>query len=1043
MQLKAQKKRVLGIDLGIASCGWALIELIADDCDTPPSGTITAAGVWLFDAPETDKERKPTNQIRRTNRGQRRVTDRRRQRMNAIRELFSRHGLLPHAKKDALKRKDAQSGRVLDPWRLRAEALDRLLTAEELAVALGHIARHRNFKSNKKSDGANKADESSKMLKAIQATRDRLAIYRTAGEMLARDPQFKDRKRNRDGDFSRSFLRADMEHEVRQIFAAQRRLGHSKAGETLEQAVFDIAFFQRPLQDSEDLLGDCPFVKDETRTAKRAPSFELFRFLSRLATLRIREGRNERPLTETEIGAAMRHFGQTKKFTYRHLRKQIDLPDTQSFAGVPADDEKNDVAARHGEAAFGTATLRDVIVEGAGETAWAKLRNEPARLDRLAEILTFREAPERIEQGLRDIGIEDETRIALMDRLTEFAKFTGAAHISAAAARAILPGLRQGLTYDKACTAAGFDHAARPIIDLTTIGNPVARKALSEAMKQVNAIVREWGVPDAIHVELARDVGKSAEEREEIRSGIEKRNKEKDKLRQQYEATVGRPPRTGEDLLRFELWKQQNGRCIYTDDEIHPDWIGAEDNRAQVDHILPWSRFGDDSFHNKVLVTARANQRKKGRTPFEWFSADLGPEDWDRFVSRVESSKSFRGYKKRNLLLKNAEELADKFRTRNLNDTRYAARALAGLLEQKYPPEAGKRRVFARPGAITSKLRQAWGVQDLKKTETGERREDDRHHALDAMVCAACTESALQRLTNSFKEAEKRGIPRELISMPLPWDGFREQARDAVANIFVARAERRRARGKAHDATIKQLRPTDDGQVIYERKAIDKLSEKDLDRIKDPDRNAALIAALRDWIAAGKPKDPERQPRSPKGDPIRKVRISTNDKDGVIVRHGSEPDARPAIVDRGDIVRTDVCRKRDKKGAWKFYLVPIYPHQVANAKDWPKPPDAAVRVKTPEPNWPRIDQTFEFVFSIYPLSYVEVTEPSGELTEGYMRSLDRSDGRITLSNHLSKTLTDRAATVTARNIRKFAVDRMGRRAEVKKEVRTWRGAACT
>ena len=165
---RIERKRVLGIDLGIASCGWALIELCNQDKDQT-GGRIVGMGTWMFDAPETDKKRTPTNQVRRLHRGQRRVIGRRRQRMNAIRTLFVQHSVLAHSNKDALKVPR------LNPWELRVAALDRLLTPTELAVALGHIARHRGFKSNKKSDGsANAADDSSKMLKAIETTKERL-----------------------------------------------------------------------------------------------------------------------------------------------------------------------------------------------------------------------------------------------------------------------------------------------------------------------------------------------------------------------------------------------------------------------------------------------------------------------------------------------------------------------------------------------------------------------------------------------------------------------------------------------------------------------------------------------------------------------------------------------------------------------------------------------------------------------------------------------------------------------------------------------------
>src|SRR6185312_1713912 len=211
-------------------------------------------------------------------RGQRRVIGRRRQRMADVRRLFVLHGLLEAASRDALRRKG------LDPWALRTAGLQRVLSRLELAVALGHIARHRGFRSNAKRDArANAADDSSKMLKAIAGTQERLAGYRTVGVMFAKDAAFAERKRNRGGDYSRSTLRSDLEAEARTLFAEQRRMGNVFATSEFEAEYARIAFSQRPLQDSEHMVQFCPFEQGQKRTARRSYAFEMFRLLSRLA----------------------------------------------------------------------------------------------------------------------------------------------------------------------------------------------------------------------------------------------------------------------------------------------------------------------------------------------------------------------------------------------------------------------------------------------------------------------------------------------------------------------------------------------------------------------------------------------------------------------------------------------------------------------------------------------------------------------------------------------------------------------------------------
>jgi CRISPR-associated endonuclease Csn1 len=156
--------RVLGLDCGIASVGWAVVEL----GDAKAEGRIVALGTRMFDAPETDKEKRPKSEIRREKRGMRRVIRRRKQRMNAVRRLLNEHGLLTETGSEALR------FRGVSPWDVRAKATDKLLTAHELAIALGHIARHRGFKSNAKSRGENAAEDS-KMKKAMAETQEKMA----------------------------------------------------------------------------------------------------------------------------------------------------------------------------------------------------------------------------------------------------------------------------------------------------------------------------------------------------------------------------------------------------------------------------------------------------------------------------------------------------------------------------------------------------------------------------------------------------------------------------------------------------------------------------------------------------------------------------------------------------------------------------------------------------------------------------------------------------------------------------------------------------
>jgi CRISPR-associated endonuclease Csn1 len=293
----------------------------------------------------------------------------------------------------------------------------------------------------------------------------------------------------------------------------------------------------------------------------------------------------------------------------------------------------------------------------------------------------------------------------------------------------------------------------------------------------------------------------------------------------------------------------------------------------------------------------------------------------------------------------------------------------------------------------------------------------------------------LQRLTKAAQRAELSGAPRgfDFAEVREPWDGFRDQVRTAFLGVFVSRAERHRARGEAHAATIRQIRERDGKPVVFERKPIEALKLADLARVKDADRNGAVTKALRTWIEAGKPKDAP--PRSPKDDIIRKIRLATDGKPAVEVRFGT--------ADRGEMARVDVFAQGDGRGRRRFLLVPIYPHQIADRTNYPKPPDRAVVAYKDEADWAPIAGS-TFLFSLYANSLLEVTKLDGEVISGYFKGLHRGTGAIAIApHHDQRNIRGGIGAKTLLSIRKFNIDRLGRVDEIAGETRTWHGVACT
>ncbi len=1072
-----------GNDIGIASCGWSVLNT--------DSHSVCGAGVRLFDAPETDKEKTPKNQIRQEKRSLRRLIRRKRQRMTKIRHLCRAHGLTDTSQKDVFQtclvslNENAAGGTQVTPWNLRVAALDRVLAGPEFAVILGHIAKHAGFQSNRKGGEKNLAGDDQKALKAMEGLATQIADYRSFGEALEKDPELSARKRNRSGIYDRTPKRTWLRQEIVRIFETQRRHDNPLATPELESAYTEIAFSRLPLQDVEHLVRHCPFEPREKRASKYAPSFERFRFLQSLVHLRIDDPqRDSDRLTPEEIDALERAFGKTQKFSFKNARKILRLSDAGKFRGLPIKDEARDIAARKKPGAQGTHTLRHVL---------GVLYDDlpPAQLDDAMAKISFRETNASIESGLAETGLPNDAIAALMSAVAEndFHFATGAGHVSAKACRNIIPGLRNGLVYSDACAATRYDHTASetsPFVALrktlghasltekrkaviqilsdkerSPINSPIARKAVIETVKQFSTLCHEHpalagALPGQVNIELAREIGKSGEHRRELTRGLERRNRETDALAKAFEETFGHTPNKG-DLRKFELAQEQGWKCLYSGDPIDPARL-FDGVSYQVDHILPWSRFGDNSYRNLTLCTAAANQAKQDRTPHEWITAH--GLDWDIYVARVEARPGprdphgMKGLKKRNYLLKDASEKEQGFRNRNLNDTQWAARVVMQAIEAFYPIELNKNgnpihRVRARPGAVTALLRRGWGLEPLKKDAEGNRVDDDRHHAIDAMVVAATSESMLRRLTRAVQRSEMLGKPRFFEHMDPPWPDFREQAKVARDGIRCSRAERRRAKGEAHEATLRGLDP--DNGCLFTRETAEKLvgglvtkcdgdsarmAEALAARMARPERSKVIIAALVDWALRGAPQDAP--PLGPTGDPIRKIQvIDTRSKLAV-------PIGAKASADRGEMVRVDVFAKKDRKGRDKFYLVPIYPHQVMDKQRYPLPPNRAIVAGKDEQDWEQITADHTFRFSLYPLCWIEVVTAKGEVIEGYYRGTDRSTGALLISPHQSLQTT--RSGIGARSLlsfKKFAVDRLGNISEIDQEERTWHGVACT
>lgn len=1089
-----------GLDIGIASVGWAVLG----------TNRIVALGVRAFDKAETAKEGESLNLVRRTARLTRRRLRRRKWRLTKLARLLKRKGVIEDAR---LLR--SQGPGATSPWRLRVEALDRKLNAEEWARVIYHLCKHRGFHWTSRAE-EKKADEDPKgeggRVKQGLAGTARLMKekgYRTVAEMVL--AEFPEAQRNKQGEYSKALKRELLGEELALLFRRQRELGNPFADVDLEEAVLGsrdhkdgLFWAQKPALSGVDLLkmlGRCTFENSEYRAPKASFTAERHVWLTRLNNLRIFVDGTIRPLNEDERRIALPlPYQQANDFTYKKLRDALvtsgQLPDSFRFVGLayPTGTQTSESMAKDPETAPlvklpAWQALRRILKKAGLETEWqniagAALDGQPDLLDQIAWVLSVFKSDAEVATELRKLPLPSAEKMidALLD--LRFEKFHA---LSIKALRKIVPHMENGLRYDEACAKAGYHHsqlsragtakfrtlpsfyAGRDTTGRMVLGqgtdaprNPVVLRALNQARKVVNALVRTYGSPHAVHIEMARDLSRPLNERKKIEKEQAEYRERNDKDKATFVEHFGRPP-SGAEFEKWRLYREQQGKCAYSVAPIDLHRL-LEPGYVEIDHVLPFSRSFDDSKNNKVLVLAKENRDKGNRTPYEYLDGANDSPRWRQFVAFVESNRAYRQAKRSRLLRKNfGEQEAKELRERNLNDTRYICRFFKNYVERylKLAEGSESQRCVVVSGQLTAFLRARWGLLKIRE-------ESDRHHALDAAVVAACTHGMVKRLSDYARRRELEHVSAGFVDpqtgeivdpvayaqlerhFPEPWPNFRHElecrlkiddphllraemeklgtyppeALESLRPLFVSRAPQRRNGGAAHKDTIyaQPQRLKAQGGVT-QKVPLASLTLRDLDRLIDPHRNEKLYAAIRARLEAhaGKgnmafpPNDPLRKPDrhgNPTGPIVRTVTMVIDKVSGIPVRGG--------VAKNDAMLRVDVFTK-----GGKFHLVPVYVHHRVTGL-----PNRAIVASKDEDEWTPIDESFKFCFSLYPNDLVRVTLKSETLV-GYYAGCDRSTGAISLlahdrSQHAGKDgLIRRIGVKTATSVEKFHVDVLG------------------
>lgn len=817
--------RIFGFDIGTTSIGFAVI----DHNHEVRSGSIQRLGVRVF--PEArDPDGTPLNQQRRQKRMVRRQLRRRRLRRRLLNETLGAAGLLPPFGSD-----EWPKIMGLDPYDLRKRGLSEQLKPYEVGRALYHLAHRRHF-SGRELGEADEADES-KAADEKEARSEGEATLRALREqgvtlgawLAARDPR--DRKRGIHAP------RVAVREEFEKLWAAQaaHHLVMRDEGTGLMAKVEDAIFAQRPVFWRKSTLGACRFMPGEPLCPKGSWLSQQRRMLEKLNNLALAAG-NLRPLDNEERTAILERLQSQASMSWdgaraalralykmrgeagaeRSLRFNLELGGEKKLLG-------NAVEAKLA-AIFGSSWTdhphKQAIREAVHERLWAADYGEVGR-----QRVVIVSAKERAERRVRaaqsfidDFGVSPEQA----DALGKIRLPVGWEPYSTKALQAILPLLESGVRFGALVngpeweewrnqtfpdrdqpTGELFDRLPSPANKeeserIAKLRNPTVVRTQNELRKVVNNLIDVYGKPDLIRVEVARDVGKSKREREEIQSAIRRQERRRKDAVKDLESK-GIVESSRDTVEKWLLWKESQERCPYTGDQIGFDALFRE-GRFEVEHIWPRSRSFDDSFRNKTLCRKDINIAKGNRTPFEYLGHDS--DQWAAIRNRLQGMIAPRGGvgmapgKVKRFL---AENMPDDFAHRQLNDTGYAARQAMEFLKRLWPdagPEAPVH-VQAVTGRVTAQLRKLWGLNNILSDDGEKTRADHRHHAIDALTVACTHPGMVNRLSRYWQAKDDPRAERP--SLPPPWPTIRVDAETATDAIVVSHRARRKVSGPLHD----------------------------------------------------------------------------------------------------------------------------------------------------------------------------------------------------------------------------------------------------
>ncbi|MGE3996183.1 MAG: type II CRISPR RNA-guided endonuclease Cas9, partial [Variibacter sp.] len=862
---QVQRPYRLGLDLGTNSLGWFIVWLRWDaKLKRHEPSAIGPGGVRIFSDGRLPKSKSSKAAERRTARSARKRRDRFLMRQKTVMSKLVRYGLMPS---DIAERKKLEN---LDPYQLRAQALDEKLPLHHLGRAIFHLNQRRGFESNRKTDSDEKQKGAIKIAAKHLAEMIAETSSRTLGEFLWKRHQKREGVRARNTstgpkvDYDFYPTRQHLKDEFDAIWGAQACY-HPELADDIRQNIHDAVFFQRDLRPG--IVGKCslspaqePIEKDPDgyRLSWSHPLAQRFRILQDLSNLEIQQtGQNNIKLSAEQRETVYRSLLGNNKMSFDNIRKLLKLP---SDARFNIETEKRTFLK--GDELAERLTNKNLF-----HKAWRGYDLD--RQIRIAEkLLSEPHENVLISWLMEECKIERDRA----ERIADVNPLEGYCRLGLRAIRKMLPHFEAGQRYDEAANSAGYHHSDRrtgEILDElpyygqwlpdAVVGtgdpedddakrfgrfpNPTVHIGLGQIRRVVNKLIGTYGHPTEIVIELARDLQVSPEKKKEIEAEQTKNQQANDENRSKFEElglkdATGLPRRaTRDDLLKMRLWNELGAfaQCPFSGRTISLSDLHS--HKVEIEHLIPFADSLDNKARNLTVCFKDANRLKGKQTPYEAFGH---LPEWPNILARANALPANKRWRfspdARERLNRGGRDFLD----RQLHETRWLGRVAAQYLQAICDPN----KVWAVTGQHTALIRAKWGLNSLLPDHNftdAKKRADHRHHAIDAFVVAMTSRSLLQQIARAYD------VDRDKVDVPKPWENIREDLGRALDHIIASHRADHGVEGKLHDETaygfVAAPKEPDKNNLVF-RKPLSALTDGEIDNIRD-DR---LRGMVRDFV---------------------------------------------------------------------------------------------------------------------------------------------------------------------------------------------------